>query len=384
MTEKFELKREISLITAIALVGSIIGSGIFMTPGIILKEVGSVGAMFLIWVLAAIIALACSLSYIELALCIRESGGEYAYNLRAFGDMVGYLTAWSTVIISKPGSMLLVSYTCSEYFIKLFYPLPCEPSDHLMKMLTVVIIFIVTIINILSVKLSNAIMRWLFYAKVLVLVICSLTGLILLAQGGKYTQNFKLENSFQNSSTSWTSYSVALYSGMWNFEGWNQLSTVTEELKNPDRNFPIAVWTGIPMVAVIYILVNAAYLTVMTPTEIMTGSSVAVTFAYRTLGVFSWIVPVGVVISTLGTATGNMFTSSRISNVASRRSHLPKVMSYIDTIRYTPSLAILVNCLLSCLFVLPDSSSFSTVLDYFSFTSWIFYGLEKNYLILSD
>ena len=370
--DTFQLKKEISLVTAIALIGgSIIGSGIFMTPGKILEEVGSVGAMFMIWVLAALIALACALSYIELALCVRESGGEYAYNLRAFGDWVGYLTAWATVVISKPGSMLLLSYTCSEYLIKLFYPMPCEPSDYLMKCVTVVIIFLVTIVNIVSVKLSTNIIKWLFYTKVLALLVCSVTGLIYLGKGN--TENFK--NAFEGSSTSWTSYSVALYSGMWNFDGWNQLSSVTEELKDPVRNFPIAVWTSIPLVAVIYLLVNAAYLTVMTPTEITTGSSVAVTFAYRTLGSFNWIIPVAVVCSTLGTATGSMFTAGRISNVASRRSHLPKVMSYIDTIRYTPSLAIMVNCLISCIFVLPDASSFSTVLDYFSFTSWIVYGL---------
>lgn len=371
--KKFKLKQEIGLFTAVAIIGgSLIGSGIFMTPGKILGAVESVGAMFLIWVLAAFIALCCALSYVELALCVRESGGEYAFCLRAYGDWFGFLTAWVSVVISKPGSLLMVTYTFSEYFIKLFYPSPCEVSDSLLKMVAAVFILIVTLLNLWSIRVTTATIQIFWYAKVFALTVVCIAGLVQVANGN--TANFA--NAFEGSSTSWTSYSVALYTGMWSYDGWNQLAFVTEELKEPNKNFPRAIWIAIPLVTLIYILANVAYLSVMTPTEIITGSAVAVTFAYRTLGAFSWIVPVGVVCSTFGTAMGSMFTAARISNVASRRSHLPKIMSYIDTIRYTPSLAILVNTIISLIFILPDASSFSTVLDYFSFISWMIYGLS--------
>merc|ERR1712168_456008 len=237
-------------------------------------------------------------------------------------------------------------------------------------MLTACVILVAMMINILSVKLSNSVTRVFFYAKLIALFIVIIAGFVQLGKGK--TTNFS--NAFEGSSTVWTSYSVALYSGMWSFDGWNQLAYVTEELKNPARNFPIAVWFAIPLVAVVYVCANIAYLTVMTPSEIIDSDAVAVTFAYRALGKWAWIVPVGVVCSTFGTANGSMFTAGRMANVASRRSHLPKVMSYIDTVHYTPSLAIMFNAFMAILFLIPDASNFSTVLDYLSFTTWIFYG----------
>merc|ERR1712226_689249 len=183
----------------------------------------------------------------ELALTIKESGGEYAFCLRAYGDWFGFISAWSTVIIGKPGSMLMVTYTFSEYFLKLFKPAPCEIDDSLMKMVTAIVIIVVGLINIASVKLSTNVMQFFWYAKVLALVIVCIVGLVQLGMGN--TQNFA--NAFEGSSTSWTSYSVALYSGMWSYDGWNQLAFVTEELKDPDTNFPRAIWIAIPLVTVI-------------------------------------------------------------------------------------------------------------------------------------
>lgn len=112
----FKLKRSIGPITAVALIaGSIVGSGIFMTPGGILESTGSVGASLCLWALAGLMALFCALSYVELCLLIRESGAEYAIAVAAYPDWFAYLTAWSTAFIGKPGSMLLITFTFSEY-----------------------------------------------------------------------------------------------------------------------------------------------------------------------------------------------------------------------------------------------------------------------------
>ena len=150
---------------------------------------------------------------------------------------------------------------------------------------------------------------------------------------------------------------------------------VTEELRNPNKNFPLAVWLSIPLVTGIYILVNIAYLTVMTPSEIISSDAVAITYGYRTLGSFAWLIPVGVVCSTFGTANGSMFTAARLTGVASRHGHLPKVISYISTEYYTPTTAILFNSLIACLLMSPGGSNFSTMLNFFNFTQWIFYGM---------
>ena len=178
-------------------------------------------------------------------------------------------------------------------------------------------------------------------------------------------------------------YSAAFYNGMWSYDGWNQLNFIVEELKNPKRDFPRAVWISIPTVTLIYVLVNLAYLSVMTPLEIVNSDAVAKTFAYRTLGsTWAWIIPLGVVLSTFGSTNGTVFTSARLTWVASRRSHLPKVMSYVDVYRMSPSIALIFNSFIAILMTIPDSSNFESVLDYFSFVQWLFYGLTSFTVII--
>ena len=105
-------------------------------------------------------------------------------------------------------------------------------------------------------------------------------GLVKIGDG--YTDNF--EDSFAGTSTSVSAWAIAIYNGMWSYDGWNQLNFVSEELKNPTRNFPIVICVGIPLVTVCYLLVNIAYFTVMTPAEVLASNSVAVTFGDRVFG----------------------------------------------------------------------------------------------------
>ena len=136
-------------------------------------------------------------------------------------------------------------------------------------------------------------------------------GLVKIADG--YTENF--EDSFAGTSTSVSAWAIAIYNGMWSYDGWNQLNFVSEELKNPTRNFPIVICVGIPLVTVCYLLVNIAYFTVMTPAEVLASSSVAVTFGDRVFGSASWIVPIGVACSTFGAANGSAFTAARYDKI---------------------------------------------------------------------
>ena len=162
---------------------------------------------------------------------------------------------------------------------------------------------------------------------------------------------------------------------MWSYDGWNQLNFVSQELKNPTRNFPIVICVGIPLVTVCYLLVNVAYFTVMTPAEVLASNSVAVTFGDRVFGSFSWIVPIGVACSTFGAANGMAFTAARLSYSAGVNGHFPKFISYLSHSRLTPLMAIIFNTTLAVIMIIPDTSSISALLDYFSFAMWIIYFL---------
>ena len=248
-----------------------------------------------------------------------------------------------------------------------------------MKLVTCCAIIVITSVNLVSVRLGAKITESLMYAKVVVMLIIVATGIVQLANGK--TDNFV--DPFKGTSTNILAYASAFYGGMWSFDGWNQLNFIVEELKDPIRDFPRAVWMSIPMVTIIYLFMNVAYFTVMTPAEIVANDAVAVTFAYRTLGAsWAWLIPLGVVLSTFGATNGTVFTSARLTWVAARRSHLPKFLSYVDVVRTSPSMALLFNSSIALLMTIPDSSKFGTILDLFSFTQWMFYGLSCSAVLV--
>ncbi|KAK5928700.1 hypothetical protein CesoFtcFv8_000333, partial [Champsocephalus esox] len=160
----------------------------------------------------------------------------------------------------------------------------------------------------------------------------------------------------------------------------NQLNCITEELKDPFRNLPLAIIIGIPLVSVCYVLVNVAYFTVLTPTELLLSPAVAVTFGDRVLYPLSWIVPLFVVFSTFGSANGSCFTAGRLVYVSGREGHMVKILSYISLKHYTPAPALIFNGILASIYIIP--SDINTLINYFSFAQWGFYGLTALALIV--
>ncbi|XP_034528431.1 B(0,+)-type amino acid transporter 1 isoform X5 [Ailuropoda melanoleuca] len=153
----------------------------------------------------------------------------------------------------------------------------------------------------------------------------------------------------------------------------NQLNYITEELRNPFRNLPLAIIIGIPLVTGCYILMNVAYFTVMTPTELLQSQAVAVTFGDRVLYPASWVVPLFVAFSTIGAANGTCFTAGRLVYVAGREGHMLKVLSYISVKRLTPAPAIIFYGIIATIYIIPGD--INSLVNYFSFAAWLFYGL---------
>ncbi|XP_016791111.1 B(0,+)-type amino acid transporter 1 isoform X3 [Pan troglodytes] len=160
----------------------------------------------------------------------------------------------------------------------------------------------------------------------------------------------------------------------------NQLNYITEELRNPYRNLPLAIIIGIPLVTACYILMNVSYFTVMTATELLQSQAVAVTFGDRVLYPASWIVPLFVAFSTIGAANGTCFTAGRLIYVAGREGHMLKVLSYISVRRLTPAPAIIFYGIIATIYIIPGD--INSLVNYFSFAAWLFYGLTILGLIV--
>ncbi|XP_004539601.2 b(0,+)-type amino acid transporter 1 isoform X1 [Maylandia zebra] len=370
------LQKDVGLLSGICLiVGTMIGSGIFISPKSVLLYSGAVGPCLLIWTACGVLSTLGALCYAELGTMITKSGGEYPYFMEAFGSIVAYLYSWTTIMVLKPSSFAIITLSFAEYASTPFYP-GCSPPLIVTKCLAAAAILIITFINCLSVKLASYVQNFFTAAKLIIILVIVGAGIVLLAQGK--TENFS--NAFDGTATSFGAIGLAFYNGLWAYDGWNQLNFITEELKDPFRDLPLAIVIGIPLVTVCYVLVNVAYFTVMTTTELLLSPAVAVTFGDRVLYPASWIVPLFVVFSTFGSANGSCFTAGRLVYASGREGHMVKILSYINVKRYTPAPALIFNGVLAIFYIIP--ADINALINYFSFAQWFFYGLAALALIV--
>ncbi|XP_012881612.1 PREDICTED: B(0,+)-type amino acid transporter 1 [Dipodomys ordii] len=340
------LQKEVGLLSGVCIiVGTIIGSGIFISPKSVLSNTEAVGPCLVIWAACGVLATLGALCYAELGTMITKSGGEYPYLMEAFGPIPAYLFSWTSLMVTKPTSFAIICLSFSEYVCAAFYS-GCQPPNVVVKCLAAAAIWLITTVNALSVRLGSYVQNIFTAAKLVIVAIIIISGIVLLAQGN--TKNF--ENSFSGTQTSVGAISLAFYNGLWAYDGWNQLNYITEELRNPYRNLPLAIILGIPLVMVCYILMNVSYFTVMTPTELLQSQAVAV-----------------------GTHCNSIQPGTIwLIYVAGREGHMLKVLSYVSVRRLTPAPALIFYGIIATIYIIPGD--INSLVNYFSFASWLFYG----------
>ncbi|XP_033636077.1 b(0,+)-type amino acid transporter 1-like [Asterias rubens] len=365
-----KLKRELGLVRGVALiVGAMIGSGIFISPKGVLIGAESVGMSLVLWVVCAVITSLGALCFAELGTLVPKSGGNYTYVLMAFGDLAGFMVVWAFAVIIKPCGIALSTLTLSTYVIDYIIPGDCAPPMAAVQLFAIVTIMLIVFINCMSVKIASGLPIFFSSGKVMALVIIIVAGLVQLCKGlGATSLNPSV--AFEGTSTDIGSYSFALYNGLWAYAGWEILNTVTEEAKNPQRNIPLAICIAVPSVTVIYLLTNIAYFAVLSPTELLASSAVAVTVAERTLGPMAWLIPLGVCISTSGNCIGSLLANPRITFAAGREGHMIKVMSMVTVKRLTPLPAIVLQGTIGIILI--SFGDFDSIIRYSGFVKNIF------------
>uniref|UniRef100_A0A3B5MD25 Zmp:0000001267 n=1 Tax=Xiphophorus couchianus TaxID=32473 RepID=A0A3B5MD25_9TELE len=280
--QKLSLKREVGLVGAVSLIaGTMIGSGIFMSPQTVISSIGSSGASLVLWASCGLLVILVSFCYAELGTVIQESGGEYIYILRTSGPVMAFTLAFSSILFVRPAGVAGISLSFAQYVVAPFYP-ECPPPVFVVKCVAAVAILVLAIVNCMNVRFSMSVQVFFMVAKVVALGIIVVGGVVMLAKGN--AESF--QNSFENSNVGIHPIGIAFYQGLWSYDGWNNLNYVTEELKRPEVrirlirfvNLPRALVIAISLVTGLYLLVNVSYLTVMTPNELMSSTAVAVTW----------------------------------------------------------------------------------------------------------
>ncbi|KAL0114225.1 hypothetical protein PUN28_011495 [Cardiocondyla obscurior] len=269
-TDEIKLEAKMSLLNGVTvIVGSIIGSGIFVSPTGVLKYTGSVNASLLVWTASGIYSMIGAYCYAELGCMIKKSGADYAYIMETFGPFLAFIRLWVECMIVRPCSQAIVALTFSVYVLKPLFP-DCTPPDEPVRILAVCCICILAFINCWDVKWATRVQDIFTYAKLLALFVIIFTGAYQLFTG--HTQYF----TFDNSNTEVTSIALSFYSGLFAYNGWNYLNFIIEELKDPVRNLPRAIGISCTLVTVVYVFTNMAFYTTLSPVEVLGSEAVAV------------------------------------------------------------------------------------------------------------
>lgn len=362
------LQRRVGLFSGVALiVGTMIGSGIFVSPSGLLVRTGSVGVSFIIWLACGLLSLLGALAYAELGTMNTSSGAEWAYFMDAFGPAPAFLFSWVSTLVLKPSQMAIICLSFAQYAVEAFST-ECQPPMSVVKMVALVSIVIILFVNCYSVNLGMTVQNIFTAAKLVAVLIVICGGVWKLFQGN--TQY--LSNAFTEPTPSMGAIATAFYTGLWAYDGWNNLNYVTEEIKNPNKNLPRSIIIGIPLVTLCYALINMSYLAAMSPAEMISSEAVAVTFGNRVLGAMAWLMPLSVTISTFGSANGTLFAAGRLCFAASREGHLLDILSYVHVRRLTPAPGLIFHSIIAGAMVL--YGTIESLIDFFSFTAWIFYG----------
>lgn len=348
------------------IVGSIIGSGIFVAPKGVLDNTGSVGLSIVVWILSGVYSLIGAFCFAELGCMIPKSGADYAYIMTSFGPFMAFMRLWIECMIVRPTSQAIVALTFALYALRPIYP-DCEPPVVSIKFLAVVCILILTFVNCWSVKWSTFVQDIFTYGKLFALAIIIVTGIYQLSQGK--TENFNFDGSVWDVSR----IALSFYSGLFAYNGWNYLNFVIEELIEPAKNLPKAIMISCLLVTVVYTLTIVAFHTTLSVKEVLSAEAVAVTFANRLYGGFALLVPVFVAMSTFGGVNGILFTSSRLFYAGAEERQMPSILSMIQVNHLTPTPAVIAMCLLSLIYLLPND--IYLLINYVGFTAWLAIGL---------
>lgn len=387
------MAKSLTLLGGVSLImGTMIGSGIFASPGSVLLHAGSVGTSLLAWFFAGLIALLGSLCYAELGTMIPSSGGEYTYITMAYGDLMGFVYIWSTVMVTKPGSLAIITLVSGQYIAKIIYSdSDEEPPEWVAKTISIFELAVLTLINSISVTCANKTMIVFTSLKALALAMIGVLGLVWIArnvntEGTPAYKNF--HDAFESdgdgsggdgSASGAAEFGVAVLAGLWSFDGWNNLNIVTEELIDPARNLPRALAIGVPIVTAAYIMANIGYFAAMNLDQIVDrdkGAPVegfATSFGEVTMGDVGLILlPLCIAASTFGAANGSAFTGGRLFYVSAKNGDFPQFFAKLYGNKTpAPMRGLVAQAVLATMFVLPGN--FESLLACFSVAAWIFY-----------
>jgi len=388
-----QLERGLTLSHTIALVvGTVIGTGVFLKAAVMAQTVGSPGLVLWAWVLAGLLSMAGALTYAELGGLLPHSGGEYSYLREAYGEGAAFLFGWMRFVMGSAGSIASLAVGFAT-FLAAILPINHVWIEHpyhvfgqnlvyrfgSQQVLAVTVIVVLSAINCAHVVLGGHVQSFMTLVKVAGIAVI-FGGILLFSKGG--TLAHLARPGGVPAFTGFAAFGTAMLAALWAYEGWNQMPMVSGEVKDPTRNVPRGLIVGSILILAVYCLANFSYLYALPFPEVLSSNStahadalpVAAKAAQTFLPHFgATFVSLVFVISTLGALNGTILSSARVPYAMARDGLFFASFGRVSRGTHVPVFSIALQGVWSCLLAI--SGTYDQLTDCVVFASWIFYAL---------
>jgi basic amino acid/polyamine antiporter, APA family len=369
-----ELSRDLGAKHAAAIViGTIIGSGIFLVPAEMTQAVGSARLVFLAWVVGGLLSFFGALTYAELGAMRPQAGGEYVYVRDAYGPLPAFLYAWTWFLIAKPASIATVT-TGIVRVLGTFPTLSFFSSTILHSKITygqlvaIAATILTSFLNYIGIKKAGDFQ--LFFTLLKIAIVLGIVAVGFSYAHGAWS-NFS--GTFIGAKGGFTGFMAALVAALWAYDGWNDLNMVAGEVRKPERSIPLALVAGVATVGILYMLMNAAVQYAMPASAIAASARPASDTTGLVFGpIGAAIVSAAMALSMLVTLNGTTMSGARVPFAVARDRYFFSALAKVHPRFHTPSTAIIVQAILSILLLLLGGN-FKQLFSLAIFAEWLFY-----------
>lgn len=375
------LQRVLGPWSAVSIViGTVIGSGVFLVPSTMIRSTGSVWLLFVVWVVAGLLSLFGALTYAELAAAMPEAGGEYVYLSAAYGKFWGFLYGWTQFWVAKSGSIATLAaafYIYLTEFVPALHTVVCVlpwhigPGGSLLEIRYGQLAAIGVILGLCAVNYAGTRSGGNLQVAVTGLKMLLIAGIIVagLAFGRGDFSHFGMPAAVH---AGIAGFFVAMVSALWAYDGWNNVSMVSSEIRRPQRNLPLALASGTAAVIATYLLINLAYFYVLSPAQVAASHRVASDMMQSMWGKgAAAAVAVAVLISIFAALNGSILSGARVPYAMARDGLFFRAARTVHPKYKTPGNSMILLCLWACVVVL--SGWFDDLYNFVIFGSWILY-----------
>jgi basic amino acid/polyamine antiporter, APA family len=348
-------------------VGSVIGSGIFLTPGLILRQVdGSVSVALIVWIAGGALSLLGALTYAELAAANPEAGGLYCFIRDGFGRLPAFLYGWCLFAVIASGSIAALARAFTRYLGEI---IPLTPAGS--TIVSLLMIAVVTVVNVWGTRKSSDLQNWTTLIKTGLVVLLSA---ILLSLGTHGSDVPPALGTSQHGSALFSAFGLAMIPVLWAYEGWQFGTYSAGEVINPQKAFPSAFLFGSVSLVALYLIAVCSYLVALGPKAATASDAIAATAVGVVLGPWaSKIVALTILISTFSSTNSVVLTAPRVFYAMANDNLFFKKLAEVHPRFQTPAAAVIALGIWSA--ILSSVGKFAELAGGVVFIGWIFYGL---------